>query len=193
MTNEEFVTLADPHAWLLTADSLHEQALDLRNRQAGAAIVRRSASGETRTWGAAERATVLLAAFALENAIKAFLVFEHPQWVSNGKLSKQLTSHQLLTLRAKSSIIPYRNRFTHVLEFFEGGIESWARYPCALSAQETVDQPALPELVWEDYLRLMGAYGRRMEKLLAQGWKGPHGQFAMWDCKGWKFLQQRGD
>lgn len=192
MTNEEFADLANPHSWLMTADSLHEQAVAMWKRRDSSKIIRRSAEGEVRVWDATERATVLLAAFALENAIKAFLVYEHPQWVSNGRLSRHLTSHQLTELRAKSTIIPYRNRLTYVLEFFGGGIESWARYPCALSAAQSVDLPSLSLFVWHDYCKLMRAYGRKMEGLLAAGWKGPHRQGGTWDCKTWKFLQQEG-
>ncbi|AKM06798.1 hypothetical protein AM2010_715 [Pelagerythrobacter marensis] len=192
MTNEEFADLANPHSWLLTADSLHEQALDLWQRRGSGQLILQGPCGTRRVWSATERATVLLATFALENAIKAFLVYEHPHWVSNGKLSRQLTSHRLLELRAKSTIIPYRNRLTHVLEFFDGGIDSWARYPCALSAAESIDLPSLSFWVWEDYRRTMRAYGRRMEKLLTTGWKGPHGRGGTWDCKTWKFLQQEG-
>lgn len=192
MTDEDFVDFANPHSWLLTADSLHEQALGLWRRRDDSRIIRRSAAGETRVWDATERATVLLAAFSLENAIKAFLVYENPHWVSNGRLSRQLKSHRLLQLRAMSKLIPYRNRLTYVLEFFEGGIESWARYPCALTAADSVDLPTLHPFIWADYLKVMRAYGRKMEKLLIAGWQGPHGKGGSWDCKSWGFLQQGG-
>jgi hypothetical protein len=48
-----------------------------------------------------------LGSFALENAIKAFLVYENPSWVSNGRLSGRLKSHKLTQLQQLSKHIPW--------------------------------------------------------------------------------------
>jgi hypothetical protein len=79
----------------------------------------------------------LLGGLALENAIKAFLVYENPHWISNGKISSELKSHKLTVLRERSKLIPYKKSYTHVLEAFESGLDSWFRYPCALTVQKT--------------------------------------------------------
>ena len=49
--------------------------------------------------------------FALENAIKAFLVYENPQWISNGKLGRPLRSHKLIALQKQSKHIPFKKRY----------------------------------------------------------------------------------
>lgn len=185
----EFVDKADPHMWLLTADNLHEQAVSLRGSAKGELLIRRWPDGRSDAWDVTERATILLASFAIENAIKAYLVFENPSWISGGKLSRQLKSHRLLELRNKSKLIPYRSRYTKTLQFLEDGIESWARYPCGLDAAQSYDPPNLTADLWSDYLTLMRAYGRKLERLLRAGWNGPHGRSRSWDTN-MHFLQQ---
>jgi hypothetical protein len=46
----------------------------------------------TVSWDETNKATFLLCAFALENAIKAFLVYEHPDWVSDGHIHAELAA-----------------------------------------------------------------------------------------------------
>jgi hypothetical protein len=77
-----------------------------------------------------------LAAFALENLIKAFLIYENPHYIARGKLSSQLINgHSLSKLQRKSKQIPSPKRTRHVFETLESGISSWARYPCATSVE----------------------------------------------------------
>ncbi|NVE94889.1 hypothetical protein [Altererythrobacter lutimaris] len=190
MTNEEFVSMADPHMWLLTADNLHEQAIKLWDRRGEGQLIRRFPDGRSDAWDIKERSTILLASFALENAIKAFLVFENPSWVSNGRLAKPLRSHRLTELRDRSHEVPFRTKYTNVLEFFEKGMGSWARYPTGLTAEESEDLRNLSPKIWQGYLRIMRAYGRKLEKLLQSGWYGPHGKYGAWDCSTMEFLRQ---
>lgn len=189
MTNEEFVSMADPHMWLLTADNLHEQAIALKGRAGQGRLIHTNAEGRSWSWDNTERSTMLLAAFALENALKAFLVYENPHWISNGRLAKQLRSHNLLKLRDQCELIPYRSRYSWVLRFYSEGIESWARYPCGLTADETKTQANLSASMWHGYLTLMQAFGRKLELLLKKGWHGPHGQGGTWDCETMEFLR----
>ncbi len=123
------------------------------------------------------RSVFLLAGFALEDAIKAFLVYENPGWIANGRLSKPIRSHSLTKLQAKSNLIPYPHKYRYVLEGFEDGLDSWARYPCALTAAGTKEEAVLPDRMWAGYQTLMRAYGNRMIKLLAAGWVGPDGTY----------------
>lgn len=181
MTPIEFAKAADPYMWLLTADSLHDQAVDTWTRPSRGDLIKRTSGGKEDRWDVSERATVLLASFALENAIKSYLVYENPSWISGGRLARQLKSHRLVDLRNLSTVIPYRNRYEWVLRFFENGNESWARYPCALSAHETAEMPNLSKAIWDGYCRVMAAYGRKMECLLRAGWQGPHGTGGSWD------------
>lgn len=123
-----FANAADPHQWLLAADSLHEQAVALyRKRKEGGVLIRRDSKELAVSWDNTNRATFLLCAFALENAIKSFLVYEYPEWVSDGYLHTEICSHKLVSLSARSNHIPYRERDRWVLSAFEDGNESWMR------------------------------------------------------------------
>jgi hypothetical protein len=184
-SNEEwFVEMSEPHAWLLTADNLHEQAVLLYEQRGRSRLTRTFGDEHPQTWDAVDRSVFLLGGFALENAIKAFLVYEHPEWISNGRLAKPLRSHSLVDLRRQSTTIPYRDRYTWVLRDFEEGLESWARYPCGLTADTTDEQNIVSEPLWRAYLRLMRAYGKRLTRLIGSGWKGPHGWNGRWHITG---------
>jgi hypothetical protein len=189
LTNYEFAQAAHPHSWLLVADNLYEQSIALYDRFPSGRITYQDGSGTVLgEWPRSSRSTFLLAGFALENAIKAFLVYEHPQWVSNGVLARSLRSHDLVTLSEKSSIIPWQRRGPGILSRFQHGLESWARYPCALNANETNAEQNLSPALWAGYLRLMYAYGKELMLLLQHGWDGPHGASGHFEFHGVGYL-----
>src|SRR5699024_6263222 len=113
--------------------------------------------------------------FALENCIKSFLVYENPQWISNGQLSRQLKSHSLTALASNTQQLPYPQRGRWVLDAFEEGLDSWARYPCGLTATASGEEGVLTEHLWSEYLNLMRSYGIRLQSMLERTWRGPHG------------------
>ncbi len=181
----EFVAMqANPHAWLLVADNLHSQAVKLYDVRGTERLIRTDAAGKSTVWQHTNRSVFLLSGFALENAIKAFLVYENPSWISNGSLSSRLRSHRLIELQSLSKLIPYKQRSKTVLMGFEAALESWARYPCALSYSDRSDEIQMQERLWNGYLRLMRAYGRRLMVLLEKGWSGPHGFYGRWEFQG---------
>tara|TARA_R110000787_G_scaffold221535_2_gene330274 strand:- start:12413 stop:12880 length:468 start_codon:yes stop_codon:yes gene_type:complete len=141
-------------------------------------MIRKYRPGEVGVWhDLAHKSVFLLGGFALENAIKAFLVYENPGWVANGRLGKRIRSHSLTKLQSRSTLIPYQKKYKYVLEGFEEGLESWARYPCALTVASTKEEAVLQDRIWAGYLRLMSAYGNKMIRLLAGGWEGPYGGY----------------
>ncbi len=176
--------MANPHSWLLTADNLHEQAIALYGRTGRASITLIDRDRSRTTWDSVNRSVFLLGGFALENAIKAFLVYEHPGWISNGVLSKKLRSHSLTDLQKQSALVPFKRQYLWVLKQFEDELESWARYPCALTASETVHERKLSPRLWSGYLRVMEAYGASLKKLLSKEWKGPNGFIGRWTFSG---------
>src|SRR5258708_7849541 len=175
--NERFVEeFANPHSWLMMADNLHEQAAEIYGGRSRSTIITKvNANSEImqQTRGI-DKSVFLLGGFALENAIKAFLVYENPSWVSNGRLSGKLRSHSLSSLQKQSKLIPYKKRFIHVLEAFESGLDSWFRYPCALTVQDTKEEGHLFDHLWVGYGKVMRAYGKKLGTLLKKGWNGPH-------------------
>ncbi len=124
---EEF---ANPHSWLLTADNLHEQAAAIYAGRASSSIITKVDADDVilHQSRGIDRSVFLLGGFALENAIKAFLVYENPQWVSNGSLSRHLKSHSLTALQSSSELVPYKRQHISILKAFEDGLDSWFRY-----------------------------------------------------------------
>lgn len=181
--NAEFVNQANPHSWFLVADNLHAQAVAIYRKSGTTFITNYRPYEEKLVQDISHKSVFLLAGFAIENAIKGFLVYENPNWVADGRLSKHLRSHSLTKLKAKSKLIPNPCNHQYVLETFEEGLSSWARYPCALSAIETKHEQNFPEILWADYLELMRSYGIRMIELLAEGWEGPYGDFGRFDIE----------
>ena len=174
--NVEFANYAHPHSWLLVADNLFQQSVALYQSRGKSGLQHREGNGKLiGEWDDTNRATFLLSGFALENVIKSFLVYEHPDWVSNGSLAKELKSHRLVKLSEKSNILPWPKRGKAILGKFEDGIESWARYPCSLSINGTRPEAVLSDSLWNQYLVLMHRYGVTMMSLLEKGWDGPHG------------------
>ncbi len=186
--SKAFVAAADPHQWLLSAADLHEQAVALHNRRGLSTVTLRRLGQSAVTWDGANRATFLLAAFALESAIKAFLVYEHPQWVRGGRLNEELCSHKLTKLAGKSNLIPYRDRDLGILAAFEQGNESWMRYPFGRHADDIAPQRPMEERLWQQYRRVMCGYGKKLRRLLAKGWIDPSGQTSTW-VLGWDYLE----
>lgn len=176
---EKFVDAANPHKWLLSAESLHGQALSLwRNRGREQLTVTRDGHS-TLTWDMTNKATFLLAAFAMENMIKAFLVYEFPDYVSDGCL-KGITSHDLPALADKSSLVPYKARDRWVFEAFAEGNESWMRYPCGRTADDVQFEQQFSANLWVKYCAMMNLYAVKLKKLLAKGWTGPCGHYGKW-------------
>jgi len=126
------------------------------------------------------RSVYLLGGFALENALKAFLVYENPSWISNGRMSKSLKTHSLIELKSKCVNVPYKTKYNKVLRAFEEGLESWARYPCSLSSEDAFDEGVFSGDLLQKYNILMNAYIKKLKSLLVKEWRGPHGYRCSW-------------
>ena len=184
---QAFIAAADPHQWMLSAADLHEQAVALHSRRGISQGTHGGPGRSAVTWDGSNRATFLLAPFALESAIKAFLVYEHPEWIHGGRLDDELCSHKLTKLAGKSTLIPYRDRDQSILVTFENGNESWMRYPCGRHADDIAPQRPMEDRLWLGYRRTMRAYGKTLARLLAKGWTDPNGRKGSWTL-GWDYL-----
>lgn len=154
---------------------MHENAHILHSSTHG--YVAYSDGNGTKTRRTTNRSVFLLAAFALENLIKAYLVYENPHYIEGGRLSKQLLNgHGLSKLQKQCKKVPSPKRTRHVFETLEVGINSWARYPCSTSVErESAERTVTPEF-WNAYNRVFDLYSRRLEELLSKKWKGAYGE-----------------
>lgn len=171
--NKKFANAAHPLNWYEVAKLMHENAHMLHNSPQG--YVTYSDGVESITRPTSNRSVFLLAAFALENLIKAFLVYENPHYIAGGKLARELlNAHNLRKLQGKCKKIPSPKRTRHVFETLEVGVNSWARYPCATSVErESKERVVTPEF-WEAYNHVFNLYSQRLEQLLSKKWKGPY-------------------
>ena len=175
VANKEFASAAHPVNWFEVAKLMHENAQALHDMPQG--IVSYSDDKKTITRPTSNRSVFLLAAFALENLIKAYLIYENPTYIEGGKLSGQLLNgHSLSKLQKKCKKIPSPKRTAHVFETLEVGVNSWARYPCATSIQRETEEKAVTPEFWAAYSQVFELYSRKLEQLLAKKWKGPYGE-----------------
>lgn len=124
---KSFASAAHPMNWYEVAKLMHQNAHALHNMPQG--LVTYSDGVNSITRPTSNRSVFLLAAFALENLIKAFLIHENPQYIKGGKLSRQLlNAHSLSKLQKKCKKIPSPKRTLHVFETLEVGVNSWARW-----------------------------------------------------------------
>lgn len=183
-----FAEMANPHSWLMTADNLFEQCARLHSQNGRGRIGFKDNRGTNLAWDVVDRSMFLLGGFAIENAIKAFLVYENPHFVSDARLAKELRSHRLVELKRKALTIPMPKRSEAILAAFEEGLETWSRYPCGLNAQQTNHQQWFTPELWAAYCDLMRRYGRKLQKHLENGWAGPHDTGGKWTFEGLSFL-----
>lgn len=182
----DFVAVSNPHAWLLSASSLHEQAKVLRRHHGASTLTQLDKDEQVvGSWDASNKAVFLLCGFAVENVLKGYLVFENPAWISNGRISRCLRSHDLLELKRLSKTVPSKRKYDAVLSRLGEGTESWARYPCGLSIEETTAENVFTPELWSLYVELIGAYATKLMSLLSNRlWKGPHGFEGSWIFSG---------
>ena len=175
--NRKFAMAASPVNWYEVAKLMHENAHLLHTSPQG--LVSYS-DGETFiTRRATNKSVFLLAAFALENLIKAYLVYENPNYIEGGQLSKKLLNgHGLSTLQKQCKNIPSPKRTLHIFETLEIGINSWARYPCSTSVErESKERTVTPEF-WNAYNEVFELYSKKLEILLSKKWKGAYGEIS---------------
>jgi len=185
MDAKAFAESASPGMWLQVAVELFDTAVEMRKPGARSLIGQRVDGGPWYQKDGANRTLFLLSGFAMENALKAFLVYENPAWVSNGRLARPLKSHSLTELRERSALAPHRKRLAWVLSAMEDGLESWARYPCSLKMETIRSERFMTDAIWAGYLKIMSEYGAKLTKLIARKpWKGPHGVGGAWSFHG---------
>ena len=78
-------------------------------------------------------------------------------------------------------------RHSSILRAFEDGLDSWFRYPCAITVEGSREESQLHDHLWQGYLVVTRAYARKLTMLLNKGWNGPHGFYARWIITGEHF------
>lgn len=174
-SHKKFASSALPINWYEVAKLMHESAQTLHTGPQG--VVSHIERERIKTRRVTNRPVFLLAAFALENLIKAFLIYENPRYIEGGRLSRELLNgHGLSALQKACRTVPSPRRTRHVFETLEVGVNSWARYPCSTSAARETEERTVTIELWTEYCKVFDLYSRKLEKLLSKRWKGPYGE-----------------
>lgn len=174
-SNQKFVASALPLNWYEVAKLMYESAQALHTGPQG--TISHIEGSRIKTRRVTNRPVFLLAAFALENLIKAFLIYENPRYIEGGRLSRELLNgHGLSALQKACRKVPAPIRTRHVFETLEVGVNSWARYPCSTTAARETEERTVSNEVWAEYCKVFELYSRKLEKLLSKRWKGPYGE-----------------
>jgi hypothetical protein len=172
---QEFGFMSSPPSWYEVAKQLHEQATVLFENKRSMIYVTDS-NGKQTARSTANRGLFLLTGFATENMIKAFLIYEYPAFVKDGRLANKIKNHKLGKLWELSSHVPYKKRFSSVAETLSDGLETWARYPCGLFHEQEIRELAMTPELWDAYNKMFNACSVRLEKLLTAGWQNCAGE-----------------
>jgi len=161
--NREFAESASPMNWYEVAKLMHENAHVLHNSPQGLVSYTTRTGWKTRR--TSNRSVFLLAAFAMENLLKAFLVHQQPTYIEGGRLARELLGgHSLSKLQQKCKNVPSPKRTRHVFETLEAGVNSWVRYPCSTSVEKESEERSATPQFWTEYNRVFGLYSQRLEK-----------------------------
>lgn len=180
--NREFANAASPLNWYEVAKLMHENAHVLHSAPQG--VIMHVTRTKTKARKISNRSVFLLAAFAMENLLKAFLIHQHPEYIEGGRLSKELLNgHSLSKLQMKCKNIPSPVRTRHVFETLEVGVNSWARYPCSTSIERESEERAVTPEFWAEYNRIFELYSRKLEMLLSKNWIGAYGEIGRVEFK----------
>ncbi len=174
--HRDFAHAALPLNWYEVAKLLHENAHTLYATRLRSAVIY-SDGIRAKQKPTTNRAVFLLLAFALENLLKAFLIYENPTYIEGGKLSKKLLNgHSLSGLQKACKKIPSPVRTRVVFVVLEVGVNSWARYPCSTAMERETEERAVTPEFWASYNKVFDLYSQRLESLLEKLWKGPYGE-----------------
>jgi len=172
--NQLFVMNAAPDQWASYAGEIKSTMDLLWNNEGDAIILSYSDLGTSQKKSSISRTWLLLAGFAMENLIKGIVIAEHPEYISNGKLSRKVSTHKLTNLSEMIESISFEDDEKKLLRILETCIPSWGRYPIPKSGDEIRNEiPATLDLktIFDYLFRKLDLHLYNMIRL---GWKGPH-------------------
>ena len=172
---QEFAFRAAPLEWLEYAEELWANASQLfESEPRSLALTEDPVRGRT-IRPSFSRTYLLLAAFAVENAMKGVAVARHPALVSGGRIAKSLETHKITLIAKELAEIELTVEERSVCEVLEAAIPSWGRYPVprtiASLATEVTSSPDLNAAIASLFERVVGT----LNELMKDGWRGPHG------------------
>ena len=173
--NQIFVMKAGPDNWLDYAEELRNSMDYLWERKTWGIKMEyddidgfKEKSTISRTW-------LLLAGFSIENLIKGLIIAQNPSYISNGKLSRKLATHEISNLAQSIKDISLSIDEENLLIILEKCIPSWGRYPIPIHIDDLSPEINATDKIKETFEALFDKFYNQIEEMLKNTWKGPHG------------------
>ncbi|MFO7744819.1 MAG: hypothetical protein R6V36_05485 [Psychroflexus sp.] len=174
----KFVQRADPSEWCEYGNEIKE-TLDILWEQKNnyLKLSYDGSRGLTIKKPSISRSWLLLSSFAIENLLKSTVIYEHPEYISNGRLSSNLTHHRLTDLAEDIRSIKFSDEELELISELEECLPSWGRYPIP----KKVDKLKLDaEIIASDDFKekfdhLFLKLDLHIYESIKKGWSGPHG------------------
>ncbi|AIZ42688.1 hypothetical protein [Cellulophaga baltica] len=123
-----------------------------------------------------ERGYFLNYGFSIENILKGLLISENNSYVSNGKLSPEISSnHNLEVLISKIESISFNKKERKLLSILSDAIPYWGRYPIPKKHTKISPRFTLTDQVDKDLNTLWFKIGLVLYSKIKNGWTGPSG------------------
>ncbi|QXP74311.1 hypothetical protein H0I31_09015 [Tenacibaculum sp. AHE15PA] len=123
-----------------------------------------------------ERGYFLNYGFSIENILKGLLISENNAYVSDGKISPEISSnHNLVILIDKIDSISFDKNERKLLTILSDAIPYWGRYPIPKKHTKVLTKFKLTEKVNKDLNDLWFKIGRKLYSNIKFGWIGPNG------------------
>jgi len=123
-----------------------------------------------------ERGYFLNYGFSIENLLKGLLISENSTYISNGKLSTEISSnHNLERLIDKIDSISFNKNERKLLSILSDAIPYWGRYPIPKKYTKISTKVELTQNVNQSLNDLWFKIGRQLYSNIKQGWTGPNG------------------
>jgi hypothetical protein len=171
----DFAVQSSSAFWMDYAEELYDSAVALIRSDRDKRIARSDPFRGSIVQSPHSRAYLLLAAFAMENALKGIAVARNPQLVANGRLAECLTSHGLLSIADKHAKISLTVSQRTTCGVLESAIPTWGRYPVAKKATVIVREKSASDAVERDVDELFTFLLDALRDTLKEPWQGPHG------------------
>ena len=161
-----------PISWLDYSEELKEIA-ELIFSNSGSEINRYP---ENKSGLRFERGYFLNYGFSIENLLKGLLISENNSFVSNGKLSTEISSnHNLEGLIDKIDSLSFNKNERKLLSILSDAIPYWGRYPIPKKFTKVSTRFELTEKINGDLNDLWFKIGKQLYSTIKFGWTGHNG------------------
>tara|TARA_R110000744_G_C19168159_1_gene541298 strand:+ start:172 stop:765 length:594 start_codon:yes stop_codon:yes gene_type:complete len=190
---EQFIYYSSPERWFHAASELHgsvEQLYALRK-----SLYYRKLNyyhDETDvTISGHSRSTYLLMSYVLENLLKGIAILNNPTFINNGKVEKQIKTHDLNSLSELNGF-KLSDEYLKFQDTLSTQCVSNARYPIGLNEHSQIRDPSFTEYDFDLYQTLFEKYKKYLvENFSKNGWdSGLQNQLLNTKPGDWNYIEK---